>query len=59
MTDSLKEIKNKNIEIIATSNVESMNDKFNYVVDRAPLLEKDEKIMDNSFLMLLKLLKKE
>ena len=58
MTDSLKEIKNKNIEIIATSNVESMNDKFNYVVDRAPLLEKDEKIMDNSFLMLLKLLKK-
>lgn len=58
MTDSLKEIKNKDVEIIATSNVEAINRKFDYVVDRAPLLEKDEKIMDNSFLMLLKLLKK-
>lgn len=58
MTDSLCEIKNKNTKIIATSNIECINGKFAFKLDRAPLLEKDDKIIDNSFLMLLKVLKK-
>ena len=32
-------------------------EKFDYVVNREPLLERDEQIIDNSFLMLLKVLK--
>ncbi|MBA4686408.1 MAG: 3-hydroxy-3-methylglutaryl-CoA lyase [Candidatus Galacturonibacter soehngenii] len=58
MTDSLHEYKNKNVEIIATSNVECMSGKFEYSINREPLLEKNEKIEDNSFLMLLKVLRK-
>lgn len=56
MTDSLYEVKNKDVKIIATSNVECRNGSFEYILDRAPLLEKEERIMDNSFLMLLKAL---
>lgn len=44
-------------KIIATSNVECRNGKFDFKVDRANLLESNEEIKDNSFLMLLKLLK--
>lgn len=57
MTDSLHEYKNKNVKIIATSNIECYNGKFAYTINREPLLEKNEKIADNSFLMLLKVLK--
>lgn len=46
-----------NYRIIATSNVECRNGKFDFKVDRASLLESNEEIKDNSFLMLLKLLK--
>lgn len=42
-------------KILATSNVECRNGRFAFVVNRTPLLEIDEKISDNSFLMLLKL----
>lgn len=56
MTDSLYEVKNTNVEIIATSNVECRNGSFEYILDRAPLMEKQERITDNSFLMLLKAL---
>lgn len=58
MTDSLNEIKNSSVKIIATSNIECMNNNFDYILDRAPLLEVNEKIIDNSFLMLLKVLSK-
>lgn len=51
-------LKNSKIKILATSNVESRNGKFDFVVNRAPLLENDEKIIDNSFLMLNELLGK-
>ena len=51
------EIRNKKIKIIATSNVESRVNEFEYVVDRTPLLDQKGSIKDNSFLMLLKLLK--
>lgn len=48
----------RDVKIIATSNVESMYRKFDYIVNRAPLLESGEKIKDNSFLMLLKILER-
>ena len=50
------DMKIQNEKIIATTNVECRNGKFDFVVNRAPLLERKEKIMDNSFLMLIKLL---
>lgn len=43
---------------LATSNVECRNGEFDFVINRAPLLETDEKISDNSFLMLVKFLGK-
>lgn len=43
-------------KIIATSNVECRNGEFDFVVNRAPLIDQNAKIMDNSFLMLLRLL---
>ena len=57
MTDKLLEAKDK-IKILATSNVTSKAEDFDYVVNREPLLERNENIIDNSFLMLLKVLKK-
>lgn len=56
MTDQLHMECNRDVKILATSNVECRNGQFDFVVNRAPLLEKTEKIIDNSFLMLLKLL---
>lgn len=53
MTLSLKDSRAK---ILATTNVECRNGKFDFVVNRKPLLEVNEKIIDNSFLMLVKLL---
>ena len=44
------------IKIIATSNVSSKRMKFDYCIDREQLLERDQTIIDNSFLMLLKVL---
>lgn len=46
------------IKIIASSNLECKNGKFDIVVSREPLLEQKEEINDNSFLMLLKVLKR-
>lgn len=56
MADDLLEIKNKDTRIIATSNVTARNGEFSYTFTREPLLEKNENIVDNSFLMLLKIL---
>jgi len=55
MTDALYEIKNRNIKIIATSNITAKLGEFAYKFNRAPLLEFGEHIRDNSLLMLLKL----
>lgn len=49
---------NQPIKIIATSNLTCKNGKFDFMVNREPLLEQKEEIKDNSFLMLLKVLKK-
>lgn len=46
------------IKIIATSNVEYRSRVFEHVVLRSPLLELREQFTDNSFLMLLKVLKR-
>ena len=56
MTVSLQSSNLKNIKKLATTNVSARNDRFDFVVNRAPLLEKDEQIIDNSFLMMIKLL---
>ena len=57
MTEDLLEVKNRETRLIATSNVEAKNGDFHYIVSREPLLEQGQRIKDNSFLMLLKILK--
>ncbi len=56
MTLAIKDEKNINVKLLATSNIATRNGTFDFVVNRAPLLEADEPIIDNSFIMLLKLL---
>ena len=46
------------IRIIATSNVECRTGRFDHVITRTPLLESRARFDDNSFLMLLKVLKR-
>jgi 4-hydroxy 2-oxovalerate aldolase len=55
--DMIFTLKQSDAKILATSNVECRNGTFDYVINRAPLLETNTKIIDNSFLMLVKLLK--
>jgi len=57
MTLPLQEERNSGLRILATTNVESRGRAFDFVVNRAPLLEASERIMDNSFLMLIRFLK--
>lgn len=57
MAEDLSDVKNKEVKVIATSNVENRNRGFEHIVDRTPLLDKKSTITDNSFLMLLKLLR--
>ncbi len=54
--DMTLDLKSYNVKILATSNVEARNGTFDFVVNRASLLETEEKIIDNSFLMLVKFL---
>lgn len=58
MADTLLEVKNRNVRIIGTTNVTPREGGFAYTFAREPLLEKNESIVDNSFLMLLKVLKR-
>ena len=57
MAAQLLEDGNQGIQIIATSNLTSRGDHFAYVLSREPLLEKEEEIVDNSLLMLLRVLR--
>lgn len=50
-------LRDRSFKILATTNVECRNGTFEFVINRAPLLETDEEIMDNSFLMLVKFLR--
>ena len=56
MTLPLREERHAAVKKLATTNVTCRNGQFDFVINRAPLLEKDEKIIDNSFLMLIKFL---
>ena len=56
MSLSLKESRYSQVKTLATTNVTARNCQFDYMINRAPLLEKDEAIIDNSFLMLIKYL---
>lgn len=47
-------IVNDDIQITATSNVSSRRMKFDYCIDREQVLEREQEIIDNSFLMFLK-----
>lgn len=58
MAAQLQSPTNKDIKLIGTSNIECVNGAFTYHFNRAPLIEQAERIKDNSFLMLLKILKK-
>lgn len=58
MTEKLLEDSHKDIRLLATSNVTPKIKEFDYTVNREPLLERNENIIDNSFLMLLKVMKK-
>lgn len=53
----LKSLTGNMPKMLATTNVECRNGKFDFAVNKAPLLDMAENIKDNSFLMLLKLLK--
>ena len=55
MTECLHE---KAVKVIATSNITAKNNEFEYVVNRKPLLETQGLFEDNSFLMLLRVLKR-
>jgi 4-hydroxy 2-oxovalerate aldolase len=57
MTLGLKQERNSHVKFLATTNVECRNGSFDFVINRAPLLEAHENIIDNSFLMLIKFLK--
>lgn len=57
MAGDLLESKNRSVQMIATSNVEAKGRPFHYVVSKEPLLEHGQRIKDNSFIMLLKVLK--
>ena len=49
---------NLDLEIIATSNVTKTNGKFDYTLKYSSLLDEEAEIIDNSFIMLLKIMKK-
>ncbi|MBQ7168146.1 MAG: pyruvate carboxyltransferase [Treponema sp.] len=58
MTDTLLDESSSGIQILATSNVTPKSKSFDFTVNRESLLERNESIIDNSFLMLLKVLQK-
>lgn len=58
MTDTLLNSNTTGTKILATSNVTPKTSPFDFTVNREPLLERNENIIDNSFLMLMKVLQK-
>lgn len=58
LTDSLREHKNSNVKLIATSNITAGKIPFSYQLKNSDLLANDELYSDNSFIMLVKVLKK-
>lgn len=58
LINSLRECKNAEVKVIATSNVTKTRGGFQYTLNNSDLLDYKEKILDNSFIMLLKALVK-
>lgn len=56
LMNAIKEDRNKEVEIIATSNVTKAKGTFKYTLNNSSLLDKDAVVMDYSFVMLLKVL---
>ena len=56
LSNALKEEKNRNVRVIATSNVTKSKGDFHYELNNSTLLDKDAVVMDYSFVMLLKAL---
>ncbi|MEY8509139.1 aldolase catalytic domain-containing protein [Lachnospiraceae bacterium 42-17] len=52
--NALKEGKNKDVSVIATSNVTKSKGAFHYTLNNSALLDKNAVVMDYSFIMLLK-----
>lgn len=57
LMSELKKPENCEIQIIAMSNVTKENGSFEYVINNSNLIDVEADIIDNSFIMLLKLLK--
>lgn len=57
LINSLKEDRNKQVRVIATSNVTTTQGEFSFTVNNEKLLDKNAKVIDYSFIMLIKLLK--
>lgn len=57
LINDMKLKENQNVRIIATSNVTKTVDDFSFTVNNEKLLDKTSKVIDYSFVMLLKLLK--
>lgn len=53
---ALKEEENRDIQVIATSNVTKTTEQFPFVLNNEALLDEEAEFMDNSFIMLLKVL---
>lgn len=58
LNNMLRSEKNKNVKVIATSNVTEASTGFQYILNNEELLDKKADIVDNSFVMLLKVMKK-
>ena len=54
--NDLKEYKNRNTQVIATSNVTRTQGSFDYMLNNSSLLDLEGTVIDNSFIMLLKAL---
>ena len=52
----MKEYKNKDTKVIATSNVTQTQGTFEYVLNNSSLLDLEGSVLDHSFVMLLKAL---
>lgn len=57
LINDLKSDSNSNVQVIATSNVTNVDNNFSFTVNNEKLLDKGAKVIDYSFIMLLKLLK--
>lgn len=54
--NDLKEYKNRLVKVIATSNVTKTQKSFQYILNNSSLLDFDGMVLDNSFVMLLKVM---